>query len=457
MSNNDDERMSSTDHLLWLAGKHPDLAGTVVGIAIFDGVPTQSDLRSRFAHVATQVQRFRQRVVTNPLSVAPPRWELDPNFDLDNHLLFAPPAPTPRTLQDVLDLAAPKALEPFPSDRPLWEVTAVEDMTDGRFALVQKLHHALADGLSALQIQLELLDFEADAEPRTALPPDQAWVVPKSQVSRLGDALSWDLRQRSNAIRTGLEVMNQARSSRIKTTRRAAQMAASLSRIGQLPSAGLSPLLAGRSDVRNYRCLAVPLTAAKNVGKAAETKLNAVFLAGLARGLASYHHHHGQPLGQVRVGIPISTRTSEETGNQIAGARFVLPLGGPSPAEHLRTIQTLVGMHAAEPALGLVDAIGSQISRLPAPAAVGMLRRSMQGLDIQASNVPGSPLPMYLLGNEMIAQYPFGPTTTSAANVTLLSYQDALNMGVATNAAAIPDPDTFAHHLQKGFDEVLEG
>ena len=43
-------------------------------------------------------------------------------------------------------------------------------------------------------------------------------------------------------------------------------------------------------------------------------------------------------------------------------------------------------------------------------------------------------------GVPMVAQYPFGPVTTSALNVTLLSYQDDLHIGVAMNDAAIDDP-----------------
>jgi hypothetical protein len=80
----------------------------------------------------------------------------------------------------------------------------------------------------------------------------------------------------------------------------------------------------------------------------------------------------------------------------------------------------------------------------------------MKGLDFQASNVPGSPLPLYLLGRPVHAVFPFGPLAGAAVNVTLLSYQNELNIGVNVDPAAVPDIDVLMECLRTAYDDLLD-
>ena len=112
------------------------------------------------------VPRMRQRVRGNPLSIAPPRWEVDPNFDLDFHLRFVR-AGGDRTMRSVLDLAQPIAMQGFDRARPLWEALVVDDLVDGKAAMIMKIHHAITDGLGAVKIALVMFELE-----RQAVEPD---------------------------------------------------------------------------------------------------------------------------------------------------------------------------------------------------------------------------------------------------------------------------------------------
>ena len=71
--------------------------------------------------------RLRQRVVSSPWSLAPPRWEVDPYFDLDYHLRWTRAAGT-EDLAEVLRVAEPIAMQGFDRDRPLWEMTVIEGL-----------------------------------------------------------------------------------------------------------------------------------------------------------------------------------------------------------------------------------------------------------------------------------------------------------------------------------------
>jgi diacylglycerol O-acyltransferase len=79
----------------------------------------------------------------------------------------------------------------------------------------------------------------------------------------------------------------------------------------------------------------------------------------------------------------------------------------------------------------------------------------LKGVDFVTSNVPGPPVPVYLAGARIDAQYAFGPMTGSAANIVLLSHCDQVHLGINTDPAAIPDPDVFVACLRDAFEELI--
>jgi hypothetical protein len=78
----------------------------------------------------------------------------------------------------------------------------------------------------------------------------------------------------------------------------------------------------------------------------------------------------------------------------------------------------------------------------------------MERRRLLASNVPGVPVPMWLEGQRIVRFFPFGPTAGSAVNITLMSYNGVCCIGVNSDSAAIPDPDTLLDCLKAGFAEV---
>jgi diacylglycerol O-acyltransferase len=78
----------------------------------------------------------------------------------------------------------------------------------------------------------------------------------------------------------------------------------------------------------------------------------------------------------------------------------------------------------------------------------------LRGIDFVTSNVPGVPIPVFFGGARMEAQFAFGPMAGSAANITLLSYLDEVQIAVNSDPAAVPDSDVFVNCLREGLDEV---
>src|SRR5262249_9055016 len=81
-----ERHMSDEDALMWNIEKDPTLRSTILAVGIFDGVPDWQVLRRRVERTSRIIPRFRQRVLSPPLRIGPPRWTVEPTFDLDFHL-----------------------------------------------------------------------------------------------------------------------------------------------------------------------------------------------------------------------------------------------------------------------------------------------------------------------------------------------------------------------------------
>ncbi|MFM7069814.1 MAG: WS/DGAT domain-containing protein, partial [Actinomycetes bacterium] len=164
-------------------------------------------------------------------------------------------------------------------------------------------------------------------------------------------------------------------------------------------------------------------------------------------------------LANLRMGMPISIRDEhapETAGNAFVPARFEVPADELDPLALMTELRARMVAARDEPANALVEPLANILYRLPTTVVTELFGSMMKGLDFQASNVPGSPIPLYLLGHEVRSLVPFGPLAGAAANITLLSYGNDLNIGVNIDPAAITDPDGFTRILAEAYAVLLD-
>ena len=167
----------------------------------------------------------------------------------------------------------------------------------------------------------------------------------------------------------------------------------------------------------------------------------------------------GSDTAELRMAMPINIRTGDgpsTAGNSFVPARFRIAADSDDPVDALRETHDRLEEVVHEPAYALVDPLSAMLNRFPATVTTGIFGSMMRGLDFQASNVPGSPLPLYLLGKEVQRVVPFGPMAGAGANITLLSYGTDLNIGVNVDPAAVTDPALFTRCLDAAFTEVMD-
>lgn len=453
-----EDRMSDEDALMWNIEKDPALRSTITTVMTFDSVIPHAALQRRIERLSRVIPRLRQRVRSNPLSIAPPRWEVDPHFDLNFHLWWTR-CPGKRGLADVLELAEPIAMSGFDRARPLWRTIVVEGMKGGGSAIIMKVHHSITDGVGGVALMLELFDGTPDAPERDMPDPPKVHVM--SQPERIVDAYNYERRRQLEFLRRsvtgGVSGLAGALSNPAGTVSGATQLAASVGRVLRPVAHPMSPLMTGRSLSCEFDTLTLPLDATKAAAKAAGGKLNDAFVAGIAMGLADYHRHHGIECDELRMSIPINVRKDGEAvaGNAFVPARIELNVGLDDPVEMMCHVREMVTNARHEPANDLVEPVSNILNRLPTTATTALFGSMVKGVDFTTSNVPGAPIPLYLAGVELTGQYPFGPLAGTATNITLLSYQNNLNIGINSDPAAVEDAPLLTSCCRAAYDRIL--
>jgi diacylglycerol O-acyltransferase / wax synthase len=446
--------MRNSDAFTWAMESDPRLRSTVVTVVMLERSPDWDEVRERLDLISRKLPMFRQRVVTSP-PPAPPRWEYDADFDLDYHIRRAA-APGAGTLDDVLKIARLAEMQDFDRARPLWENTLIDGLENGGAAVICKFHHALTDGIGGVQIAMHLFNVSERLYEHEPLPPEPQASRP-SWLSGYRDTWRYDTGLLGTAVTSLVKSAPQLVYSSVRrpvaTARSAAATAASVYRTVRPISHTGSPLVKDRSKIRRLGVHEVPRPLLRESAHRCGGALNDAFVAGVAGGLRRYHEKHGVEVGDLHLTMPISLRTKADVmgGNRVTLMRFDVPVGEADPAARIRVIHQRTGAVRGEKSIPYTQLIAGVLNLMPRWYIGAVLRH----VDFLASDVPGVPVPVFLGGAPVRAQYAFGPTIGSSVNVTLLTYVDTCALGINVDTAAIPDYDVFYDAIVAGFDEVL--
>lgn len=451
----DGDHISPVDSFTFTLERDPLLRATIVAVATFDHAPDWKDLVERIDRATRLVPRFRQKLVPVPFGLAPPRWVVDPDFDLHLHL-HRVRLPRGATDDAVTELARSAASTSFDRDRPLWHFTLVEGLPGQRAALVLKLHHALTDGVGGIEIAAHVVDVEPEPHARGPMPPapvarehdviEVASDVVDHHLGRLVDA-GQDLRRSlPHVVRHGV-------AHPVTTLNDGLRTATSIARFVRPVTRTASPVMRRRRNLRDLRSFDVPLDTLAAAGHRVEGTLNDAFLAGIAGGMRRYHEQHLAAVDHLRISMPVNVRRPEDPpgGNRVTIERFDLPVGITDPALRMRRIGRACAELRSDRAIPYASAIAGVLNLLPVDVTGAMLRH----VDLLTSNVPGFDAPVWIDGARLRSFTVFGATLGSAANITLMSYDGMCHIGISSDTGAVPDPDVLRSSFVDGFDEVL--
>ncbi|HET9729273.1 MAG TPA: wax ester/triacylglycerol synthase domain-containing protein [Acidimicrobiia bacterium] len=464
------ERMTATEAIMWAVEKDPALRSDFCNLTILDHVPDPERVRATLRRALDVIPRLRQRVIGAPLRLVPPEFADDPTLDLEAHVRTVA-VPSPGDDRALLDVVGALAEQPLDRAKPLWEFTLIEGLSGGRAALLQKLHHTITDGVGGLRLSLALVDLEPnpdDDEDDDLFDDDEydEFVDDDEEDNRhtpiavtrdaIIDAARNNAALATNLARTATHVLThpQELPDRARTT---ARVARSLRRQLLIADGAHSDVMKNRSQRRYLATHTRSLETIRVVSSKLGGSINDGFVTAVASALGRYHERFHSDVSELRLAMAISTRgKGDYAANRFVPARVVVPI---QPAHDLPALFDLVRNQLetakTEPSLGIADTFAGFVAGLPTSLLVAFTRSQTRTIDFGASNMRGSPVPLYLAGARILANLPFGPRTGTALNITTMSYCDELHLGLNIDPAAITDPPAFLRDLSDAFDALI--
>jgi WS/DGAT/MGAT family acyltransferase len=440
---------------------HMHVAATLLfepgALATPDGGLDMERIRAYVESRLPHIPRYRQRLEYTPYEHHPV-WIDDSRFNLFYHVRHTS-LPRPGSERQLKRLCGRILSQKLDATKPLWEIWIVEGLEGGRFAMVAKVHHCMVDGVAGVDLLMVLLS----PTPDDAFEPAAKWTPRPAPSPR--ELVAGELWRRATMP---LDVARAA--ARAVTDPGRVLSSAYDTAIGLANVLGETAVPASETPLnpehigphRRFDWLRMDLARVKAVKQRLGGTVNDVVLATVVGALRRYLPQHGVRLADLdfRAFIPVSIRARDQRGafgNKVAQMLARLPVDERDPRRRLERVTALTSelkrshqIEASEVVEELIDWAGvgllAQIMRL------GAQRRTF---NLVVTNVPGPPVPLYLLGAPLLAPYPAVPLfSNQALGIALFSYVDGLFWGVTADWDIVPDLHDFVQALEAGFADL---
>lgn len=452
------EEMSNVDAAWWHM-EQPNNLMMITGLFVFDQSMDFERLKTTLNQRFLPFDRFRQRVVESRFGS--PRWEFDPQFDIANHVhRIALPSPGDQTT--LQDLVSDLMSTPLDYSKPLWQYHLVEGYNGDGCVLVSRLHHCIADGIALGRVLLSMTDDSPDAVWTPPVEKEEARHSrnPLRIIMRPATAAVDATRRIGSSLASGVDVLTHPGQA-LDMARLGTDTTMALGRLVLLPP---DPKTIFKGPLSVPKRVAwsqpLPLAVIKAIGKATGATINDVLLSSVAGALRHYAIGRHQPVDglNIRAFVPVNLRQEMEKielGNKFGLVILPLPLGIGDALDRLvelrRRMNNLKDSQEAVVAFGILSAMGM------APTDIENLVVNIFGLKGSAvmTNVPGPRHRIYFAGvavREMMFWVP--QSGRMGMGVSIFSYNDQVWLGVVTDQALVPDPETILTHFHAEINEL---
>ena len=393
------DRLTSID-ASFLAQEREGSHMHIGGVLLFEGPPPGREELSR--HIESRlhlVPRYRQKLSFPRFEMGRPLWVDDPSFNIGYHVRHTA-LPAPGSVEQLRLLVGRIFSQRLDRSKPLWELWLVEGFEDGQFAIVNKTHHALVDGVSGADLTTVLFDLATDGHRGAAARARPGAPRPSPATPRWWRraSASWPRRPfglarralgaAASPGRTVARAREAAAGRRRGALERAEQRARDPAQRADRPASpadlGADPAGRAEGDQERARRHGQRRLPGHHRGRAAP-------LAARAR---RAHRGPGDPLR--RAGLGRAPRaTTRRLGNQITVMVGRLPTYADDPVERLRIVtESMKDLKESKQALG-AEVIASIEDFAPPTifARASRLHFSTRDYNLLTTNVPGPAVP----------------------------------------------------------------
>jgi diacylglycerol O-acyltransferase / wax synthase len=410
--------LSGADHTLLRIGDRQNL---IVPLAlVFSAELSRAAVRENLEKRLAPFHQFTHRIERRWLSA---HWVLDKAFSIDNHLreLRLPPGSGSKEFRDWLSREITKPLD---NKRPLWQATLVHNI-DSCSALLMRVHHSLADGMSLMNLVSCLTDVAQG----------MACVEPARSSARKDLSVGVVLRHAPRVIADVLQMIFMRKD-----------------QTNQLRGA----LGADKSVAWSE---ALPLASTRDMAHRHHATANDVMLAVVAAALRQYLLAQKQMMiaGPMLVAIPINIRSrgdKDHVGNRFGLVGLELPVHLADPLERLHAVRdAMVSLkHGFQGELA--SALMRCASVLPPSVQRPVLGFLLHRCSAVITNVIGPAEERMLGGVRMDQMIGFVPPMAVGVGVSILSYNNSVRICFLVDNKLMPDCLTAAASIRGCFDEL---
>jgi WS/DGAT/MGAT family acyltransferase len=395
------------------------------------GTPTAADIGELIASRIDRVPRAREMIKPSTMGLRAPSWVECTEFNVSNQV-FPVEQSGPLREEELLRVISELMPERLPRDRPLWRLDVVEETADGGFALILRVHHAMADGVTALRMVRELL-FD-DPDPRAAAPSTAGASAPH----RSGGASGW-------APATHGGVFDGIRSA-YRELRRTGAASPFARKVGHRRAVAFA-----RADLEEL----------KRAGKAIspDVTLNDVVLAACGGGLRRWlEAHHASEEG-IRVKVPVSLHNKDHDahalGNRDSFMFVDLPLAEADPAARVLAINAQTLDRKRHHDAQSLDTLFRDLHRLDLDEPVQRWLSDPRAFTVNISNVPGPRDPVAIMGAEMRELLFLAEIgQMHALRISVISAAGKMFFGLAADPEVVPDLDSIAAGIEAEIEDL---
>jgi WS/DGAT/MGAT family acyltransferase len=435
-------------------------------IGIFEGGPLHDargclrldEVRGEVRNRLHLVPHLRKVVRLPLLGESAPVWVDDPDFDITYHVREAA-VPEPGDETQLLELCARLMSRPLDRDRPLWEIWLIDGLADGRVAVLEMIHHCMADGLAGVELASVLLDLEPRPLHHHSIdgwepaPAPRRVIVLADGLTQLGGVMSILAVDAWHAIR------HPSRAGRVLSR----YASAFYDLVSQTP---VAPHLSLNVPVGSDRRALVVREQMDDLLRAERffgVTLNDLLLTAVAAGVHDLLSARGEVMEgrQLQVLVPVGAdhHGDHQLGNEISAMLMRLPIGAAPAVERLREVAGAERSRKEHDQAQATHLLLSSLNTLP-PVAVSAASRLMHRqpfINLVVTNVPGPAVPLYMLGARMLQVIPLVPLGGNlSVGVAALSYNGIFTIGVFVDPDACPDAGVLTEGIGRCFAQLLD-
>ena len=453
------KRLNGMDAML-LYSETPNLHTHTLKVAVVDTARYAGEfsfelVRRTFAERLHLLDPLRYQLVDIPWRLHHPMWLENCDVDLDYHLRRVE-VPAPGGRRELDQVIGQVASTPLDRSRPLWEFHFAEGVADQKFAIIGKIHHALADGVASANLLANAMD---PTEPiqrgytgvTTCVPP------PRAELLR---AAGRDHVQQIAALPGVItDAVSGFRRLRRRSRERVEQP--DLARPLQAPPTVINHVV---SPARTLATATLSLAQVKETAKHLQITLNTVVLAMAAGALREILlRYDGRADRPLVASVLASTDKSPDriTGNELSGMAVSIPVHIDDPVERVRLVALASAIAKEDYELLGPETYGRLVTYLPPVAAPPAFRwlskRSSHNrlFNLPISNVPGPRERGHFGGAPVSEIYSAGPLPPGCGvNITVWSYVDQLNISVIADDRTLDDIHEVTDAMFHSFSEI---